>query len=58
MLGGIEIGDLARAFGVVSRSVKAGDKTNARFFAEETFPKALAAVSGAGERPDSSDDDA
>jgi hypothetical protein len=58
MLGGVEVGDFSGAFGVVIRCVEAGDKTNSRFFAEESFPKAFAAVTGAGERPNTSDDDA
>jgi hypothetical protein len=58
MLGGIEVSDFPGALGVVARGVKAGDKANARFFAQERFPKAFAAVTGAGERPNTSDDDA
>ena len=58
VLGGIEVRNLAGAFGVVIRGVKPGDETDARFFAKDAFPEAFPAVSGAGERPNTRDDDA
>ncbi len=58
VLGRVEVVDDPRALGVVALRIEALDKTDARFFAENSFPEAFAAVSDAGKRPNSSDNDA